>query len=1527
MTNRSVPARTGTSRLSRFALCLLLLLAAALPAAAGVRPEAAAAAGEGPYFVDSATWYRDYAPGTVSPNEGTVEMTVRFDKPYSEFDNDYDFMFRLIPGQSGPGYTLYSVYIPLPEQKPTGSTWEQPLTFFVRNGDVRTGFKEVRAIAPPSKLSYTVGQPFNLAFSWKLGSDPYVAIYMDGEEIARTETDNEIVPVMEKFVPYEFMVERAAPYNVSNLKISTRALKADELETSTDDFTSGRDTSLLADITLGQPVQTQKFVTPWHTESGYSVVKPAFRGDKQVFYRNEAAVFPVMTVNYGSAEKTYKVRIVARKPDGDTAFTESVDVAVPADGTHRVLELPLPKLNDKVGFWYLETTVESSPGNSVVYNNAVSKVPVHDAAVPDGKYADYFGIHVDYKDSMAPWAKINTDITRTWEDARVFMWYDIEPTNGDFRWDHSDQYVDAAVAAGLDVLGVLGNPSNWNSTRPSVSDFDDDSFKTPYQYQAGRYVSKDIRFPIDEENRGNEWAEYVYKTMKRYAGKVKYFEVWNEVNFHPPYSPAAFSGTSDEYFLMQEIAYAQAQRVKAETGQELYISTSGFSSVADRSMAVEAISKGNFDIYNIHGYQGIQFIQDDILPAYRAAKQSNPNLQLWQGEFGPINELYTTIPAKMYGTVQRYMDFLANGADKFFGFGSPNEDSFATRYSVSPTEVFQTTAMLQHHIRKADQYLGSYGFTGDGLLPVKHYLSRTDDKYLSILSSNQPLTISLGNADKVVTVEDNYGNLVPVQSGTVFKKNTLFIVSNEPLDISGVSGDVALTTIRNGGFENLNGDPMGGPSGVKIDDWTMVQGEYGKNAYVNKTGPYQGSNAVEFDSAGAPGNRTFMSQTLRVAEAGRYVLSASIKKLEGGADVQPELNIWAGNSDHQLAPVSLTGQYAYYAKPFQVTDTTKEITVNIGILSGVGKVVFDNVSFELVPVAIEMDNSDPVGVTFTNTTDSNKWNNTRENATANKGNFALNTSRDGQAAVTYTPSIPLPGMYEIYEWHHSTNNATTKAPFTVHHARGTSEIKVAQSSDLGGKWNSIGTYSFDAGSTGSVVISNGFESGTGNFILADGLKFVWRGSDIPVEIVMDNKDSSGVVFSDSTWRNTGVNTGAHKGDFALNTTKGGLSSATYTPAIPMNGMYEVYEWHHSTAGPTDAPFMIRHAAVTEPIKVDVDQSKNGGKWNKIGTYPFLAGTTGSVAIVNGNKTSNFILADGIKFVRVGPYVPAESVAVTAAGHTSPNKVLKGGRLALQAAVLPADATDRSVVWKVTNGTGAATIDPATGMLTGVEAGTVTVTAAVTDGSGVSGELLVHVVALESVTAAVDRAILKNGDQAVISVTGVMSDGTSADLSEAELVFASDSAAASVDDEGLVTATAAGEGTVRLTAAVTLGGTTVEAATEVLVDNTAPVLSVELSPALIWPPNHKMVRVQAEIEAEDAASGLASVLLTSITSNEPDAGEPDIEADIGTAATSFSVRAERLGSGSGRIYTVTYTATDFAGNQTAVVRTITIPHNK
>jgi hypothetical protein len=121
-----------------------------------------------------------------------------------------------------------------------------------------------------------------------------------------------------------------------------------------------------------------------------------------------------------------------------------------------------------------------------------------------------------------------------------------------------------------------------------------------------------------------------------------------------------------------------------------------------------------------------------------------------------------------------------------------------------------------------------------------------------------------------------------------------------------------------------------------------------------------------------------------------------------------------------------------------------------------------------------------------------------------------------------------------------------------------------------------------------------------------------------------------------------------------------------------------------------------------------------------------------------------------------------------------------------------------------------------------------------------------------------------------------------------------------------------------------------------IDKIAPTLNVQLNKPNIWPPNHKLVEINASLLYSDDASGIASVVLKSITSNEPDYDPSLVEDDqandiqnseFGEKDTSFHLRAERSDKGTGRIYTIIYTVTDKAGNSTDVAVTVTIPHDQ
>ncbi len=114
-----------------------------------------------------------------------------------------------------------------------------------------------------------------------------------------------------------------------------------------------------------------------------------------------------------------------------------------------------------------------------------------------------------------------------------------------------------------------------------------------------------------------------------------------------------------------------------------------------------------------------------------------------------------------------------------------------------------------------------------------------------------------------------------------------------------------------------------------------------------------------------------------------------------------------------------------------------------------------------------------------------------------------------------------------------------------------------------------------------------------------------------------------------------------------------------------------------------------------------------------------------------------------------------------------------------------------------------------------------------------------------------------------------------------------------------------------------------------IDSVPPTLSVTLSPNTLWPPNRRMVEVSANIVVSDNNDPNPKVKLVSIVCNDCDEPAADIRsADIGTDDRAFLLKADRLGKRKdGRVYTVTYSATDAAGNVATSQATVTVPHDQ
>ena len=115
----------------------------------------------------------------------------------------------------------------------------------------------------------------------------------------------------------------------------------------------------------------------------------------------------------------------------------------------------------------------------------------------------------------------------------------------------------------------------------------------------------------------------------------------------------------------------------------------------------------------------------------------------------------------------------------------------------------------------------------------------------------------------------------------------------------------------------------------------------------------------------------------------------------------------------------------------------------------------------------------------------------------------------------------------------------------------------------------------------------------------------------------------------------------------------------------------------------------------------------------------------------------------------------------------------------------------------------------------------------------------------------------------------------------------------------------------------------------VVDTTPPVIGVvSADPNVLWPPNHKMITVRIHAQVTDTC-GTATWKIISVSSNEAadakGSGHTATDWKI-TGDHTLTLRAERSGKGSGRVYTITIQARDVSGNTAQKSLTVAVPHD-
>lgn len=236
--------------------------------------------------------------------------------------------------------------------------------------------------------------------------------------------------------------------------------------------------------------------------------------------------------------------------------------------------------------------VASTPAQPLVYN--------------------YFGMHIHRADSGTAWPTAKFGSWRLWD--AYAGWPDIEPERG--RWDFRrlDQYVAMAKLTGVDILLPLGRTPRWASSRPA---------------EKSSYGLGEAAEPADMEN----WRRYVRTVAERYRGRIRHYDLWNEVN-----EKGFFSGSVEKLIELT----CEAHRILHDVSSDNRLVSPSFIGAGSEPEQFENfLRKGGktcVDIIGYHFYVPHREPEEIVPLVHRVqaamARQGLSNLPLWNTESG-----------------------------------------------------------------------------------------------------------------------------------------------------------------------------------------------------------------------------------------------------------------------------------------------------------------------------------------------------------------------------------------------------------------------------------------------------------------------------------------------------------------------------------------------------------------------------------------------------------------------------------------------------------------------------------------------------------------------------------------------------------------------------------------------------------------------------------------------------------------------------------------------------------------------------
>lgn len=258
--------------------------------------------------------------------------------------------------------------------------------------------------------------------------------------------------------------------------------------------------------------------------------------------------------------------------------------------------------------------------------------------------ASLFGLTVLDFENVSPAIPFGT--TRSWDAHPALSWSEMNPSTGVYNFDSLDDFIARNQARGAEIIYTFGRTPQWASSQP---------------YAVGPYGPGQCAPPSDLTT----WDKFVGAVVTHAAGRIRYWELWNEPN-----DPEFYCGDMPSMVAMAQ----HASKIIRDIDPSAYILSPPVTSTSGPAWLQSFLSSEgspNVDIVAFHGYWGTD-AEDivSVIGSYKnlMAKNGLSAKPLWDTEssWAGDGNLGTPGPSQQVGFVaEDYLLHWSEGVPRF----------------------------------------------------------------------------------------------------------------------------------------------------------------------------------------------------------------------------------------------------------------------------------------------------------------------------------------------------------------------------------------------------------------------------------------------------------------------------------------------------------------------------------------------------------------------------------------------------------------------------------------------------------------------------------------------------------------------------------------------------------------------------------------------------------------------------------------------------------------------------------------------